>query len=810
MSFFQQLINYLSQPPDSMVYHIVTLLALQATFGLAWWQIRRRPDDKFARRLAWATGAILVSRLFILLALFATSGLIEAVAVLPPLERAVDTLTVALLVWALAPQPRNLPYLNTALLLIVTIVITFLYFAFAAEWRNLVQSGDPHESYAGSTQALFWRILQMSLLALGSVVVLITREDQWSLRLAIFGVLFVAQGFGLVFGASLGPPNIEISFWNRVGNIVAFPMLTVLAYRHNLHHLLPASHLGRSVVNKLTDSLSLSKNVSSSLKPDQTLEDSLKMVSGLLPAPFIGVVLIDDNWPQHFNVTAIVNDYAVQTAETLPETRSWVFQDTDWPSFLTALRERKSVVLVSDGPGARQLHELSSELNLGRPNALLIEPLIADSIEIGLLLLSAETWQSRWSDEEKTLAKTLATFLAHSLYNAQRYQLALAGQAPDFERERTTLVTELEQVTQQRDQALERVGELGDQLALARERLDGDHRKLRETTQALAMAVRRQTRVRQLEDEVASLREALSEAELALAYAAAGEAGLSTEWVMRTVTRYSGELEEAQARIISLEEQSMLSDGRETLEQAAKLTSKLRTPLTALGGYTDLLLEKETGKISSQQESLLRRMRVNVDNMTNTVEALSTTARLGHYVQAGEVRLDVHEAIEEAILAVSPKLQTNKLRVDISLQDGVPIVLRSSDGVQQLLAEAINAACLVSVPDGRLQIHAQRLPVNATTDDSSEQAGYLRVSIRDCGGDHSHNLYATAILEKNSANSDRNSSDISDLAGILDKIALMISAQGGRSWLDLTQEPGSTLFLLLPVPDDSSVLGGTN
>ena len=82
MSLLQQLIQYLSQPPDSIVYHVVTLLALQATLGLAWWQARRSPEDAFARRLAWAAGIILLLRLLILLALFATTGLIEAVALL--------------------------------------------------------------------------------------------------------------------------------------------------------------------------------------------------------------------------------------------------------------------------------------------------------------------------------------------------------------------------------------------------------------------------------------------------------------------------------------------------------------------------------------------------------------------------------------------------------------------------------------------------------------------------------------------------------------------------------------------------------
>jgi hypothetical protein len=46
MLLFQQLIQFLSSPPDTLDYHVVTLLALQATLAIALWQYRRQPEDK--------------------------------------------------------------------------------------------------------------------------------------------------------------------------------------------------------------------------------------------------------------------------------------------------------------------------------------------------------------------------------------------------------------------------------------------------------------------------------------------------------------------------------------------------------------------------------------------------------------------------------------------------------------------------------------------------------------------------------------------------------------------------------------------
>jgi GAF domain-containing protein len=807
MSLLQQLIGYLSQPPDSIVYHVVTLLALQVTLGLAWWQVRRRPDDDFARRLAWASGIILLSRLVILLAYFATSELIEAVTLLPPLERAVDALAVALLVWALAPKPGSLPYLSIALLLIITIVIGILYVVFAIEWRSMMQGEALAEGYAASQQAHIWSILVMALLAVGATLVLIARESQWSLRLAILLVLFISQALSLFLGGSIGQPNVEVAFWNRLGNIVAFPMLAILAYRHNLYYLLPASHLGPAVANSLIGSITLSSRVTSSLELEQTLKDALTLITSLLPVRFVAVAQVIDGRPQHFQMTTNTADYAGQLPEGKPQIRTQVLRRENLPGLASALHNKVRVELVSDGTGARRLHDLNRELEMGAPEALLIEPLILESTEVGLLLVAGVTSSASWSEEEKALTEALASFLAQSLYNARRYQSALSGQAIDFERENSSVQSELHRVMQQRDQALAQSNELNNQLSDARERLDGDHRKLRETTQALAMAVERQTRVRFLESEVESLREALSEAELALAYAAAGEVGLSTEWVMRTVTRYSGELEEAQARIMALEEQQLTSDGPEMLEQAARLTGQLRTPLTALGGYTDLLLEQETGKISSQQESLLVRMRVNVDNMIRTVEELSTAARMARYDQVGDFQLEVQEAIEEAILAVSPKLQANGLKVQIAEVAGLPALQGPSDRIQELFAEALNAACLVSNTGGILGVSVQRIPSISTSPSGEPQREYVRVSVSDNSHDRSHHYYAAVVSAKRS---EHEPAEIHDLATVLDKVSQLVTSLGGRSWVDLSAETGGVLFLLLPLTSHGSATDETD
>lgn len=801
MSFLQQLIQYLSQPPDSIVYHVITLLAIQATLGLAWWQARRRPDDAFARRLAWASGAMLLSRLLVVLALFATADVVESVVLLPPLERAIDTLTAALLVWALAPQPKGLPHLGSALLLIVTIVIGFFYVSFALEWRELLVTDAISGGYSGSDQAAVWDIMQMIILGVGGALILAARESQWSLRLAILAVLFVAHALSWWFGDTLGQQNAEISFWVRLGNVVAFPMLAVLTYRHNLHRLLPVSHFGGSDVEHLVHALNLSRDVSSSQQTLKTVEAALDMVFELLPANFVGVALVSDENEQQLHMFASVVEESGAALEP-SEMRTWALKRGDWPSFSLALAQRQQVELLPDGPGARQLHELARELNVDGFGASLVEPLATNLAEIGLLLVSSNEQSDAWSESDKSLCSALASFVAQMLDNARRYQMASAGRSPDFEQERATLIADLQTAANERDQALQEAGDLREQLAFVRNRLEVEHRKSRQTSQALALTAQRQAKLQKLEEEVDALREALSEAEVALASAAAASAGISTEWVMRTVSRYSGELEEAQAQIHSLELKLQEQDDGQMLQDAADRAIELRTPLTSLGGYTDLLLEGRIGSLSPHQESLLLRMRVNVEGMTRSIERISAAANQRRFRQMGQGRLDVRETIEAAISVLGPDLQARALRVDLNVDDDLPPLYESTDEFYRVFIQALKSACLASNTNSRLVVGAGRLKGKNGASSRTLSGDFLRLSISDKGGERSHSLYVQALGGRSSDHPKALSTEVAALSSTLDSTSQMAAERGGRSWLDLTSADGSTLFVLLPLPEE--------
>ena len=54
MALLQQIIELLSRPPGSVIYHLVTLFALQVVLALAFSRWQRDPNDEAARRMTFA------------------------------------------------------------------------------------------------------------------------------------------------------------------------------------------------------------------------------------------------------------------------------------------------------------------------------------------------------------------------------------------------------------------------------------------------------------------------------------------------------------------------------------------------------------------------------------------------------------------------------------------------------------------------------------------------------------------------------------------------------------------------------------
>jgi signal transduction histidine kinase len=832
MSFVQQLVQLLTESPGSIVYHLVTLMAMQAALGIALWQWRRNPADSFARRLTWATGGVLLSRLVILGAvLLSTSNGFMAPAILPPLEQAVHAVTAVLLVWALVAHMPHLPRLGDVVLIIILIFTGIMYAFFAQDWYLRIGEGALSGGYSDSQQATVWGIFQLAILVTGLILVIAGRSRDWWLRCFILLLLFAAH-LGHFWNYPVTVTTTDIDYWVRLGNLMAFPLVAVLAYRHNLAELLAAQLASRPPAEQLANYLSLTRGLIATLDTDRTLRAAVDVVAEIIPAPLVALATRSLDDANHLRLTT-----SSRLSPTNDESPNWSLALADWPSFRLAMQQRQSVELTPNGLGARQLYELYRELGVEELGALMVAPLITGQSELGVLLLAAEKGRERWPASDKALLPFVADYVAQAIHNMQihqqllrhSYATAAAGNGPMANDGR---VPKLER---ERAEALAEVESLNARLEQSRSLLLTEQQRARDLAASLSQA--RQTtadeRIVLLEDEVATLREALLEAEEAMALASAGEGGLTPEWVMLAITRYSAELEEAQARIQQLEQEWARRDLQEYHEVLLSLVQELRTPLTSIGGYANLLAAETMGILGTKQVSVLRRVEANFSHMEVLLEQIIQLVTTSHRpLTSGTEAVDVRDTIETAvsnsiIQGGIPHFRDKGLRLALDLADSLPPSPAGGDALYQMLINLLRYACLTAPLNGALLLTVSDDAIEETSlEGTVETFGFLLLSLTISGpavaslpgqsdpieaASHprSHNGKDLAG-NRNMSGSDRQPvmADVAPSVEVGESLATirsLVVAHGGRVWIEAQPGPDKktiqhrVVSLLLPL-----------
>jgi signal transduction histidine kinase len=522
VALLEQLIQLLSESPGNIIYHLVLLFAAQALLGMAVWTARQFPQDGQARRLAVAGGGLLISRLILVVA-YAVSRPDTAGGLLPPLEQAINTVTVLLLVWSLVPTFRRVPRLVDAFFLILLLLTGIVYGLFAFSWAAQLRAGLL-ENYNSSSQTVIWSIAQLTILLLGLLLsVRVSVADRW-LRGLILALLSLAHFAHLWNYPELLPSGTEIPYWIRLGQLVTIPLFVAFTYRHLLRQLVSAQLANRPLEEQAATSLALATPVVSTLAWHDVLAESARLLARLLDVDFSAVAVHLPEGVEHLH---LVSEHPVAGQD-------WLLRLDNWPAFRLAMDQRSAVELQADGMGARQLHDLGQELGAADARRLLVEPLQAGETIHGLLLLASRQ-EGPWPTQTRALSQALASYLAVALHHARgRQPLATDRAAPS---------EDLISLQRERDEALAA-------LQLTQERV-----KTLESADAGTPAVA-ETQTALLEAEVARLKAELAAAHLARESDGEGAGPVVDQaWVTAAVDRYEGELSEAQARIRALEGQ---------------------------------------------------------------------------------------------------------------------------------------------------------------------------------------------------------------------------------------------------------------
>ncbi len=461
---FDQILDLVGQPPGSLVYHFVILFAVEAALAMGIGQLMRE-RDKSTARVTIAIGGIFLARALVLIAsLLAWQGYLPTNVLLPPIERAADTITLLALAWAFVTMDdpailrRNfMPDVVAASILsaiIAGFVGTYYYWFFAASRGQL---------FNGQWLDYAWSGGQILVAVVGLLWLLFRARYVYDPFLK--GIMLIL--LGTAAGIQIARPVLgDVAAAVRIGQIVVMPMLAAVTYRHVVEQLLhfdefepsrlslpavpdlgalgaspggekPAPAVAAPPLESLQETVKAPEEpkaqpkdkflqpvllevvdavggLLSTLEQSRIVKEAPRAVATALRADIAVLAIVDEERQQ----AGIVGGYDNIAQTHLPQA---LLDLADHPGIVNALGRLRQIRLTG-GRDSRELRDFYVRLGIVHEGPAYIQPLVNGDERLGVLIVGSPYSQRQFSNEERDLLDRLGPLVTAALLNVEAHE----------------------------------------------------------------------------------------------------------------------------------------------------------------------------------------------------------------------------------------------------------------------------------------------------------------------------------------------------------------------------------------------------
>jgi signal transduction histidine kinase len=236
-------------------------------------------------------------------------------------------------------------------------------------------------------------------------------------------------------------------------------------------------------------------------------------------------------------------------------------------------------------------------------------------------------------------------------------------------------------------------------------------------------------------------------------------------------------------------------------ESAAIMVSvaqELRTPLSTIVAYIDLLLGESVGILGELQRQFLQRVRSNSDRLAAQIEDFIRVVA----IDTGQLKLrfdklDLADVIDEAITTTRAQFREKGITLSLDLPDIMPALYGDKSGLHQTLVELLSNAYRASPADSKVEVKALPAPSYQPNAEGAPTAGIM-VAVKDYGGGISTDDQTRVFSRFHRA-------DVPLVKGLgetgvgLSIARTLAESHGGTLWLESTLGDSSTFTLFLPL-----------
>jgi signal transduction histidine kinase len=874
----------IGSPPGGLVYHLLLLLAVEAALAMAWGEWRRARREQ-ARRLLFAMGGLILVRVpYIVAAIAASAAWVDQVALLPPFEHFADTASIGLLGWAFMPPLKrgirtwDLAF-GTNLLATVAACAVFTIL-----WSQNLQVGGSGLEYNSYWQAAVWSIWQMALILVASVAVVRSRGEGWGVFLLAMITMFLGQILTWILPTDV--PNVPV--WERLANVVAYPLIAVAVYqdivaglRTQSRELQDISQASLDQIKSLLFLFEAGQQMSASLDLPTVLDNAVLGVARALEADQCAIAFPEEGDPSQMRLVAIYNPARQGRGEgvTFP---------LDYQLTVQQAVRRRRYVIVEESDNV-QLKVLFALLGSSEVGPLLVQPLLDGGDPLGAIIVGNARSRRPFTANEAKLCQSMASQLVGAIQNARQYEKAkreverlsrilgeeerglqqTKAQIQESTERLESVRAEMEEIRRREELAREARNALEVRLVSSRAEVDTLSERLAVVETDLAQAhANAEAQLRWHEEELARLQVEWEEAQrtadsiqatlqgmtsgilIADAQGSIQQTNVAAEilldrdrgnlellgldavsdderWQQAVATAKDGEAVRVTLQVGSNtlmcdvaplpdpeSPQSLLGlvailqdisaeieEQRARMAKIATTAEELRTPVTTIANYADLLLNEAGEGVDEKQRKFLLRMKAGAERVAQMIGDLARETGVEEkWTSPQRQPVDVGKLIETTVAQSHAYFEEKDLTLDLDLPEKLPAIEADPDYLRRVLSNLLSNACLASSAGGRIEVQAVQADGRYVGQGYQELNGdgFVIVSVSDSGGGLTEEALAR-IFDR--ARPCQTPAGLGESGAGLVLVKVLVEAHGGRLWVETEKGVGTTFSFVLPVDE---------
>ncbi len=230
------------------------------------------------------------------------------------------------------------------------------------------------------------------------------------------------------------------------------------------------------------------------------------------------------------------------------------------------------------------------------------------------------------------------------------------------------------------------------------------------------------------------------------------------------------------------------------------VSHELKTPMTSIRGFTDLLASGVVGQVNENQANFLGTIRSNVDRMATLVSDLADVSR----IEAGRLRLDfaavsVAEVVDDITRSSRAQIDAKEQTLVLEIPENLPDMWGDRTRLIQVLTNLVNNAHKYTPQGGTITIRAEH---TQNTWNPEGAAHVIHLAVQDNGlGMSPENQ--KKIFQKFFRADDTRIRDIPGTGLGLNITKTLVEMQGGQIWFESEVGKGTIFHFTTPVVESA-------